>query len=98
MAVLGARSATSATVATLPPSAPVMPTVNASPLVGRLDPATTFALVPEVESPTATSPGRQSASSWRAKISSKAPSLATAVSNAPSVVSAIEARPGRSTR
>ena len=34
-------------------------------------PWSTFALFPDVESPTATSPGRQSASIWRAKTTSK---------------------------
>ena len=57
-------------------------------------PRTTFGLIPDVERPTATSPGRQSASSWRANTSSNAPSFATAVSSAPSVVSAIDASPG----
>ena len=94
VSLLGTRSATSATYATFPPSPPVMPTVNAPRSWAASMPRTTFALVPEVERPTATSPGRQSASSWRANTSSNAPSFATAVSSAPSVVRAIEARPG----
>jgi len=52
-------------------------------------------LSPEVECSTSTSPGFASASTWRAKISSKPMSLAQAVSSEVSVVSATARSAGR---
>ena len=55
-----------------------------------------FGLLPEVEMAMTTSPGRPSASIWRAKIRSKPKSLPAAVSVDVSVVSAIAAIGARS--
>ncbi len=67
---LGTPTQCSTTAFAFPPCEPVSATVVMPSSCAASRPLTTFAALPLVEMPSATSPGRASARSWRANTSS----------------------------
>ncbi len=77
---------------------PVKQTVTQPAALAASSPSRMLRLLPEVEMPRATSPGRASASIWRAKTVSNPKSLLCAVRMEVSVVRAMPARARRLAR
>ncbi len=79
-----------------PPSPPISPVVASFPARASRSAARTLGLRPDVEMPTATSPGRPSPCTWRLKTASNPISLAAAVNVETSTVRATAGMAARS--